>query len=411
MAPRPIKADNQPVPYRAQPRRLRSSRLTRRNSAAAPAAGLPAPARASAAQQHGLPACRRTVQCARDHGRRGRGVAAATGATAVTIDYLSEGLPDVTNFEELDYAQPSVVYDRTGTVELARFQSERRHVVTFEEIPKLVLDATIAVEDRSFWDNEGYDPNAIASAIVALATGGGDRGGGSTITQQFVRARLLPQDVLDGDVYIRKAKEIIQSSRLTAAFPGEAGKARIITAYLNQIYYGHNAYGIAAAAQVYFGITDLNQLTPAQAALLAGLPQSPTDYDLFKAAQTRRIRPAGRAGGRRAGPTAAHHRGAAQLHPAQSGRRQRPLDNAHAGAARPGPQRADRPCAGSTDAVARAALHLAHEARARCAAGVDGPRPRRQWRLLDHHLARYEGAEPGRALRHGGRHRHPVTEG
>jgi peptidoglycan glycosyltransferase len=214
------------------------------------------------------------------------GVAAATGATAVTIDYLSQGLPDVNNFEELDYAQPSVVYDRSGTVELARFQSERRHVVTYEEIPKLVLDATIAVEDRSFWDNEGYDPNAIASAIVALATGGGDRGGGSTITQQFVRARLLPQDVLDGDVYIRKAKEIIQSSRLTAAFPGEAGKARIITAYLNQIYYGHNAYGIAAAAQVYFGITDLNQLTPAQAALLAGLPQSPTDYDLFKVAQT-----------------------------------------------------------------------------------------------------------------------------
>jgi membrane peptidoglycan carboxypeptidase len=100
-----------------------------------------------------------------------------------------------------------------------------------------------------------------------------------------VRARLLPNSVLQEDSYTRKAKEIIQSSRLTTAFPGEAGKERIITAYLNQIYYGHNAYGIAAAAQVYFGITDLNQLTPAQAALLAGLPQSPTDYDLFKFAQ------------------------------------------------------------------------------------------------------------------------------
>ncbi len=339
------------------------------------------------------------------------GVAAATGATAVTIDYLSEGLPDVTNFEELDYAQPSVVYDRTGTVELARFQSERRHVVTFEEIPQLVLDATIAVEDRSFWDNEGYDPNAIASAIVALATGGGDRGGGSTITQQFVRARLLPQDVLDGDVYIRKAKEIIQSSRLTAAFPGEAGKARIITAYLNQIYYGHNAYGIAAAAQVYFGITDLNQLTPAQAALLAGLPQSPTDYDLFKAAQTDAF-------GRLVVPVTA---GPGQQLPTIVARRNFILHsladgNGHWTTLTPEQldQALNEPIVLAQEAptlwrAPHFIWHMKPELDALLASM--GRAARRQWRLLDHHLARYEGAEPGRALRHGGRHRHPVTEG
>src|SRR6185369_14064836 len=156
-------------------------------------------------------------------------VAAAGGVALVTLDSLSQGLPDVANFEELDFAQPSVVYDRTGTVELARFQSERRRVVSYDELPHLVLDVTIAVEDRSFWDNEGYDPNAIVSALVQSATGGGDRGA-STITQQFVRARLLPEDVLAGDVYTRKAKEIIQASRLTEAFPGEDGKKRIITA-------------------------------------------------------------------------------------------------------------------------------------------------------------------------------------
>jgi membrane peptidoglycan carboxypeptidase len=76
--------------------------------------------------------------------------------------------------------------------------------------------------------------------------------------------------------------ELLQASRLTAAFPGEEGKEQIITAYLNQIYYGHQAFGIAAAAQIYFGVTDLRKLTLAQAALLAGLPKAPSTYDPYK---------------------------------------------------------------------------------------------------------------------------------
>jgi membrane peptidoglycan carboxypeptidase len=209
-------------------------------------------------------------------------LAIATGLSFIA--QMQSELPSVAAFDQLDYAQPSVVYDRTGTVQLATFQDEFRHVVTYDEIPKVLLDSTIAVEDRTFWDNEGFDPNAIASAILENVTGISDRGA-STITQQLVRARLLPQDVLEGDQNIRKIKEILQAKALTLAFPGEAGKERIITAYLNQIYYGHQAYGIAAAAQVYFGITDLKLLTPAQAALLAGLPQAPDSYDLYKWAQ------------------------------------------------------------------------------------------------------------------------------
>jgi membrane peptidoglycan carboxypeptidase len=211
-------------------------------------------------------------------------VFAGGGAAAVTVAQLESELPDVANFEDLEFAQPSIVYDRTGTIELARFQDERRRVVTYEEIPRLVLDATIATEDRTFWENEGYDPNAIMAAAIESLADVRDRGA-STITQQFVRARLLPRDVLEGDLFERKAKEILQARRLTQAFPGEEGKQRIITAYLNQIYYGHNAYGVAAAAEVYFGIDDLDDLTPAQAALLAGLPQSPSTYDLFKWAE------------------------------------------------------------------------------------------------------------------------------
>jgi len=86
-------------------------------------------------------------------------------------------------------------------------------------------------------------------------------------------------------VYVRKVKELIQANRLTEEFPGEPGKERIITAYLNQIYYGHDAYGIAAAANVFFGVTDLSKLTIAQAALLAGLPKSPSTYDPYNFAK------------------------------------------------------------------------------------------------------------------------------
>ncbi|MGI8929162.1 MAG: transglycosylase domain-containing protein, partial [Candidatus Limnocylindrales bacterium] len=184
-------------------------------------------------------------------------VAVAGTATAFAfLDRMEDELPEVSGFEELDFAEPSVVYDRTGTIELARFQVERRRVVDFEAIPKVLLDSTIAVEDRTFWDNEGYDSNAIAVAILENITGARERGA-STITQQLVRARLLPEDVVEGDQWVRKIKEILQARNLTRANPGDEGKQRILTAYLNQIYYGHNAYGIAAASEVYFGINDL----------------------------------------------------------------------------------------------------------------------------------------------------------
>ena len=102
-----------------------------------------------------------------------------------------------------------------------------------------------------------------------------------------MRARLLPEGATgpSSDVYIRKAKELIQAIHVTEAFPGQAGKQQIITAYLNEIFYGHGAYGIAAAAQAYFGVTDLAKLTPAQAALLAGLPKSPTTLDPYNFAK------------------------------------------------------------------------------------------------------------------------------
>jgi membrane peptidoglycan carboxypeptidase len=212
--------------------------------------------------------------------------AIGAGATVVgssVIQMLASGLPDPADLDRLTFSQPTIVYDRTGKVELVRFEQQDRRVVTYADVPDLVLDATTAAEDRTFWVNDGFDPAAILAAAFQNAAGGQDERGASTITQQLVRARLLPPAVTTSDDrYLRKALEIIQSARLTDAFPGEAGKAKIITAYLNDIYYGHEAYGIAAAAKIYFGVTDLSKLTPAQAALLAGLPKAPSAYDPYR---------------------------------------------------------------------------------------------------------------------------------
>ena len=212
----------------------------------------------------------------------GIGVVVGTGV----IGSLTDSLPEP-NLDALSFAQPTIVYDRTGTVELARFEREKRRVVTYDEVPQLVLDATTTAEDRTFWTNDGFDPAAIAAAAYQNASGeSSDERGASTITQQLVRARFLPADVVSSpDRYKRKILEVLQASRLTAAYPGETGKERIVTAYLNEIYYGHRAYGIAAAANIYFGVEDLADLTPAQAALLAGLPKAPSIYDPYRYAE------------------------------------------------------------------------------------------------------------------------------
>ncbi|HXG40926.1 MAG TPA: transglycosylase domain-containing protein, partial [Candidatus Limnocylindrales bacterium] len=214
-------------------------------------------------------------------------LAAVLLATGAVLAALAADLPEPSRLERLAFAQPSVVYDRSGKVELGRFGAVERRVVAYEEIPELVLDATTTAEDRSFWRNEGYDPEAILAAVLENVEAGSELRGASTITQQLVRARLLPPDVVapGSNVYVRKLKELIQAARLTEAYPGEAGKRRIVTAYLNEIYYGHGSYGIAAAARVYFGVGDLADLTPAQAALLAGLPKSPTLLDPYRFAR------------------------------------------------------------------------------------------------------------------------------
>ncbi|MEP7159145.1 MAG: transglycosylase domain-containing protein, partial [Chloroflexota bacterium] len=210
------------------------------------------------------------------------GLVASVGVFAV----FSQGLPPTTDLENIQFLSESVVYDRSGSVELARFNAgEAREPVTFDQIPPILMDAMTAVEDKSFWTNSGIDPLGILSATLDTIRGR-DRGA-STITQQLVRQRLLdPELVRDPDRVIeRKVKEIIQSVRVTEAYPGQEGKRRIMEAYVNQNYYGNGSYGVLAAAKGYFGVASLDELTLGQVALLAALPQSPSTHDLVRNAE------------------------------------------------------------------------------------------------------------------------------
>ena len=198
---------------------------------------------------------------------------------------IRAGLPDPKRLTTIQPAQESIIYDR-NMVELARFSaSERREVVAFEDIPPILIDATTAIEDKTFWTNTGFDPLGIVSAAIDSIRGRAR--GASTITQQLVRQRLLDTDLVaqTGRLPERKVKELIQSVRVTEAFPGDAGKQQIMAAYLNQNFYGNNSYGVKTAARSYFGVTDLSKLTVAQAAILAGLPQAPGSYDLARNAE------------------------------------------------------------------------------------------------------------------------------
>ncbi len=197
-------------------------------------------------------------------------------------DRVVTDLPDPRNLATIVLGENSGVFDRTGSVKLADFGTDLRETVEFSQIPSILIDTTTVIEDKTYWQNSGFDPLGFIAA--ALDTLGGSGRGGSTITQQLVRGILLPDTAFQGSVYERKVKEIIQAIRLTKEFPGRDGKEQIITAYMNNNYYGSRAYGIRAAAQEYFGVTDLSLLTLAQAALLAAIPQAPSEYDLRLAA-------------------------------------------------------------------------------------------------------------------------------
>ena len=198
------------------------------------------------------------------------GIAAWAGVAGMLrlIDGWTDDVPDLHGTDAFSYAQESVMYAADGTTLLARFQLEKRDPVTRDQISDYVVWGTIDTEDVRFYEHNGADLVGIARAVVNNLAGGAIEGG-STITQQLVRNTILSQEAND-ITFERKAREIELAVEMEKAY----SKDEILVMYLNTINYGDGCYGIEAAAQNYFQTPALD-LTLAQAATLAGIPQSP----------------------------------------------------------------------------------------------------------------------------------------
>ncbi|GAA0444458.1 PBP1A family penicillin-binding protein [Lentibacillus halophilus] len=174
---------------------------------------------------------------------------------------------------KLDTPFSSKFYDKDGE-QFADLGKKQRTKVEYDELPDVLIDAVIATEDARFFDHPGIDIWRIGGAIVANITDGFGSEGASTITQQVVEKSFLPPD--------KKISLKVQEMWLALQLEQKYNKERIMEMYLNKIYYGKRAYGVVKAAEVYFGKTDLSELTLPEAAILAGLPQRPSAYNPFK---------------------------------------------------------------------------------------------------------------------------------
>jgi penicillin-binding protein 1C len=191
----------------------------------------------------------------------------------------SSNFPDVKNLKNhASTFETTKIYDRTGNLlyELLDPNAGRRTYIPLNKISPYLIAATIATEDKEYYNHPGFDPLAIGRALVQNYTTGEVVSGASTITQQLARAFLLSSTERSEKTVQRKAKEIVLASEMTRMY----SKEEILELYLNENNYGNMAYGIEAAAETYFGTT-ADKLTMGQAAFLAGLPQAPSVYDIF----------------------------------------------------------------------------------------------------------------------------------
>jgi penicillin-binding protein 1A len=197
---------------------------------------------------------------------------------------IASDLPSLDNRAEYDNARNSVLLDDLGRP-LGVLSHQNQILVTPSQIPRIVKDAVIAIEDKRFQTNSGIDVRAIARAFIQDILHSGAVQGASTIEQQFVKNALQAQSH-------RTLFEKLREAALAYQLAHKWSKEKIITEYLNTIYFGNGAYGIESAARTYFG-QDVNhlgcgrpghqlcvqQLSPPEAALLAGIIQSPSGYD------------------------------------------------------------------------------------------------------------------------------------
>ncbi|MDQ3808870.1 MAG: transglycosylase domain-containing protein, partial [Chloroflexota bacterium] len=199
-------------------------------------------------------------------------------AAAVALAMITRDLPPVSVLDDPNRAigfKTAQIFDRTGQLlwEINDPSGGRRTVVPLREISPDLVRATLAAEDINFYDHPGFDPLAtIRSAWIDLS--GAGHTGGSTITQQLVRNSVLDPEEARQATPRRKLREMVLAYQVDQRF----SKDQILEIYLNRVYYGNQAYGVEAAAQGYFG-KSAGDLDLAESALIAGLVQSPSQYD------------------------------------------------------------------------------------------------------------------------------------
>ncbi|MFA4996144.1 MAG: penicillin-binding protein [Patescibacteria group bacterium] len=193
--------------------------------------------------------------------------------TAITFAWFAKDLPTPSKIANRKATESTKIYDRTGQILLYETGDQKRTVVKSDQISQYIKDATIATEDASFYKHHGFDAKGLARAVWYKITRKTNRmTGASTITQQYVKNALLTSD----RSFTRKFKELILSIELEFMY----NKDEILTMYLNEIPYGNSNAGAEAASRMYYGKT-AKDLTLAQAATLAAIPQSPTYYSPY----------------------------------------------------------------------------------------------------------------------------------
>ena len=196
-------------------------------------------------------------------------------AGASLFFYYASQAPEVNRAELVD-TLPSKILDKDGTVvKEVGAGAQNRDLVTLEEIPKVLQDAVLSIEDQRFYDHIGVDPIRIVGAALANLRQGGISQGGSTITQQLIKLSYFSHFEEDQTLE-RKAQEAWMAIKLEQ----ELSKDEILALYINKVYMGNNTYGMGTAAEYYFG-KELMDINLSEAAILAGMPQAPSYYDPY----------------------------------------------------------------------------------------------------------------------------------
>ncbi len=197
--------------------------------------------------------------------------------------YVKPELPDVATLRDVKLQTPMQVFSQDGKL-ISQFGEKRRNPVTYDEIPRHLVEALIATEDSRFYEHPGIDPIGITRAALVVAMSGSAKQGASTITQQLARNFFLSNE----KKIMRKIKEIFIAIHIEQLL----SKEEIMELYVNKIFLGHRSYGFGAAARVYFG-KDLPELTLSEIATLAGMPKAPSTmnpiYSIERATHRRNV--------------------------------------------------------------------------------------------------------------------------